>query len=78
MKGDLFTLIVQCGHHLQQYAGCIWSELEHVGIIEVVIGNERVRDGVKDISGTAAVLECRVSDLHPLVLYNDTSGWRCA
>jgi hypothetical protein len=68
VEGDHLAVFVDGGQHFEQRAGGVRSEVEHVGVIQVVIGNERVRDGVADVVGVAAVFEGGVSDLHQSIV----------
>ena len=56
------------GQHLEQGASGVGVEVEHVGIVQVVVDGERVGDGVADVVGAAAVFECRVSNLQESIV----------
>jgi hypothetical protein len=44
------------------------SEIKHVGVVKVVVGDESVGDRMAYVLGTATMLEGRVPNLHPSIV----------
>jgi hypothetical protein len=68
VKDGLLTLVVDCGDDFQDGARGVGAEVEHKGIVEVVIGNESVGYDVENVSRETSVLEGRGSNLHKNVV----------
>ncbi len=67
-------MFVDGGQHFEQRVGDVGAEVEHIGVVQVVVGSERVGNGVADVVGAIAPCFSADSRTSTRLSYNETGG----